>query len=453
MSGTTMQRLAEDRRSYRNRPSLARASSLSAKPELLSDLQEFRNINITPGREKMPIGDSTKYALSSVSPDFKTCVRAPALGHPVFRSPSWGGVATEREVLMDNGCAVLTFDGPVRPHSSVSSDPGGGDNQSSGTASPPDEPMNDMRDAVTEQPSVDEGNGTEKVYADEGSPAGGEATAAADDGDDGMEEAGGEEVEAAAPAAAAEPVIVETEAAPEAEPAPVKEPVAEAEPEDATPAPTPAKSVAAASPAAATPAAATPAAASPAAANPAAANPAAATPAAASPPTATPAATPAADAPEAEAPGSESVRDMSARLSSRDESAAAAALTPMSRSASLKSPGSTSMRRTSVTPSNGGWEVSSSAAPPMHVTQHDRTNTINAAQLLKMGTFKLKPGTDTVAYDELMKLRLEDGIDPTRREEYLSDAEFSTVFGMGRDVYRALPQWKRTQHKKAVGLF
>lgn len=70
-----------------------------------------------------------------------------------------------------------------------------------------------------------------------------------------------------------------------------------------------------------------------------------------------------------------------------------------------------------------------------------------------MGTFKLKPGADTVAYEELIKLRLEDGIDPTKREEYLSDDDFSSVFGMARADFAALPAWKRTQRKKEVGLF
>jgi hypothetical protein len=34
---------------------------------------------------------------------------------------------------------------------------------------------------------------------------------------------------------------------------------------------------------------------------------------------------------------------------------------------------------------------------------------------------------DFIAYSELVKLRLEDGIDPTRKEEYLNDEEFVKV--------------------------
>ena len=53
----------------------------------------------------------------------------------------------------------------------------------------------------------------------------------------------------------------------------------------------------------------------------------------------------------------------------------------------------------------------------------------------------------------LRSLNVQDGIDPTRREDYLTEAEFSSIFGMARDAFKALPQWKRTQKKKDVGLF
>ena len=47
----------------------------------------------------------------------------------------------------------------------------------------------------------------------------------------------------------------------------------------------------------------------------------------------------------------------------------------------------------------------------------------------------------------------QDGIDPTRREEYLTAPEFETVFGVSRETFKALPAWKRNQKKKDVGLF
>lgn len=46
-----------------------------------------------------------------------------------------------------------------------------------------------------------------------------------------------------------------------------------------------------------------------------------------------------------------------------------------------------------------------------------------------------------------------DGIDQTQKEEYLSDAEFQTVFGVDRAAFRAMPKWKRDDAKKKKGLF
>lgn len=74
-------------------------------------------------------------------------------------------------------------------------------------------------------------------------------------------------------------------------------------------------------------------------------------------------------------------------------------------------------------------------------------------QLLQLGAFKYQPLKDFLPYDELVRMRLEDGIDATRREDYLSNADFSTVFGMDRDAFRNLPAWKRQQAKKKANLF
>lgn len=56
-------------------------------------------------------------------------------------------------------------------------------------------------------------------------------------------------------------------------------------------------------------------------------------------------------------------------------------------------------------------------------------------------------------YDELLKLRLEDGIDPTVREQYLTEEEFDKVFGMSRDKFNNMPKWRQVDAKKRVKLF
>jgi hypothetical protein len=44
-------------------------------------------------------------------------------------------------------------------------------------------------------------------------------------------------------------------------------------------------------------------------------------------------------------------------------------------------------------------------------------------------------------------------VDPSRRELFLSPAEFKEVFGMSWDSFRKLPQWKRLELRKRHGLF
>ncbi|XP_025048523.1 villin-1 [Alligator sinensis] len=45
------------------------------------------------------------------------------------------------------------------------------------------------------------------------------------------------------------------------------------------------------------------------------------------------------------------------------------------------------------------------------------------------------------------------GVDPSRKEEHLSDQDFQAVFGMSRGAFAALPPWKRQMLKKDKGLF
>ena len=45
------------------------------------------------------------------------------------------------------------------------------------------------------------------------------------------------------------------------------------------------------------------------------------------------------------------------------------------------------------------------------------------------------------------------GVDPSRREAYLSDAQFQEVFGMSHAAFNDLKQWKKNDLKKAKNLF
>ena len=48
---------------------------------------------------------------------------------------------------------------------------------------------------------------------------------------------------------------------------------------------------------------------------------------------------------------------------------------------------------------------------------------------------------------------LPDDVDPTKKEEYLAPEVFADVFGVSWDKFQGMPQWKRVQKKKEVGLF
>ncbi|CAN0502590.1 unnamed protein product [Discosporangium mesarthrocarpum] len=46
-----------------------------------------------------------------------------------------------------------------------------------------------------------------------------------------------------------------------------------------------------------------------------------------------------------------------------------------------------------------------------------------------------------------------EGVDPSCREQYLSDEEFYEVFGMTKADFAAQPKWKQQSQKKSKGLF
>ncbi|NXR93946.1 VILI protein, partial [Hypocryptadius cinnamomeus] len=65
----------------------------------------------------------------------------------------------------------------------------------------------------------------------------------------------------------------------------------------------------------------------------------------------------------------------------------------------------------------------------------------------KLETFPLDVLVNTSAED------LPRGVDPSRKEDHLSDADFQAVFGMSRSAFSSLPLWKQQKLKKDNGLF
>lgn len=64
----------------------------------------------------------------------------------------------------------------------------------------------------------------------------------------------------------------------------------------------------------------------------------------------------------------------------------------------------------------------------------------------------IPPVSGQFPYEDLKK-GVPAGVDPSRKEEYLSKAEFLKIFEMDIAAFNAMPKWKKDQKKKAVGLF
>ena len=60
--------------------------------------------------------------------------------------------------------------------------------------------------------------------------------------------------------------------------------------------------------------------------------------------------------------------------------------------------------------------------------------------------------TSKFSYEQLNG-QFPEGVDPTRKEAYLSEEEFLKVFGMSLDQFDQLKKWKQQELKRAKGLF
>jgi len=80
--------------------------------------------------------------------------------------------------------------------------------------------------------------------------------------------------------------------------------------------------------------------------------------------------------------------------------------------------------------------AAAAAAPePKHVASVGESGTLSLADLQNSEVWHAK------------------GIDPARRETYLSDAEFQATLGMSKADFEKLPKWKKDGEKKKHGLF
>ncbi|KAI5280636.1 Advillin [Manis pentadactyla] len=75
---------------------------------------------------------------------------------------------------------------------------------------------------------------------------------------------------------------------------------------------------------------------------------------------------------------------------------------------------------------------------------------------IKNATFSLNPEPKYYSIEVLLKNQnqeLPEDVDPAKKENYLSEQDFVSVFGITRGQFAALPGWKQLQMKKEKGLF
>lgn len=99
--------------------------------------------------------------------------------------------------------------------------------------------------------------------------------------------------------------------------------------------------------------------------------------------------------------------------------------------------------------SDGKWVVD---------TSYINTRTGDVSNLEKKGTNQngpsyADPAEKKFPYEDIKGNKRPQEVDPARRELYLSDAEFQTVFGMDLNAFSALPKWKQQNLKKSKELF
>ncbi|XP_068805018.1 villin-1 isoform X2 [Struthio camelus] len=85
------------------------------------------------------------------------------------------------------------------------------------------------------------------------------------------------------------------------------------------------------------------------------------------------------------------------------------------------------------------------------------TSELTSRQEIFTATTTLAPSKlETFPLDVLQSTSAEDlprGVDPSRKEDHLSDQDFKAAFGMTRSAFAALPLWKQQDLKKKKGLF
>lgn len=107
-----------------------------------------------------------------------------------------------------------------------------------------------------------------------------------------------------------------------------------------------------------------------------------------------------------------------------------------------------------------GWDASKASAPSedpylkaLAARGVDVTGgkvRVSSSNIDSMGQF-IPIGSKFYTLEELVAKP--EGVDPARKLEYLTDADFSTAVGMDKSAYDSLPKWKKDNIRKKLGVF
>uniref|UniRef100_A0A671SLG4 Villin-1-like n=1 Tax=Sinocyclocheilus anshuiensis TaxID=1608454 RepID=A0A671SLG4_9TELE len=119
--------------------------------------------------------------------------------------------------------------------------------------------------------------------------------------------------------------------------------------------------------------------------------------------------------------------------------------------------GSNNLNNTNLNKKTGGGGGSYSApGGPGNIKSHNqRMSSSISNAYVDQSPSRAKP-SGMLHSEQLVKTpqhQLPQGVDPEKREEYLTDAEFENLLGCTRDNFQRLPKWRQNDLKKKAGLF
>uniref|UniRef100_A0A8C9WV65 Advillin n=1 Tax=Sander lucioperca TaxID=283035 RepID=A0A8C9WV65_SANLU len=96
------------------------------------------------------------------------------------------------------------------------------------------------------------------------------------------------------------------------------------------------------------------------------------------------------------------------------------------------------------------WSVSGKSYEELKKELGDEATSFNQNCVKSKKSFQSFPPDKLV---NKLASELPEGVDPTQKEKYLSDSDFNNIFGITKDNFASMPQWKQLKMKKEKGLF